>query len=415
VTLHMRLLVALQVIFLAFGNNAQAKTIRVPAKEPTIQAGINAAEDGDVVIVAPGTYFENIDFLGKAITVKSSSGPKVTIIDGGHLNSVVTFDTNEGPDSVLHGFTIQNGEATYTSSYQGGGIRVNSASPTITGNVITNNLTVASGGGIQLSFSNSLVQGNTISNNSEAPGYSGGDGGGLEVGGVGSAQIIGNVIENNTMDSGNGGGISLFAAGTPTLMNNIIAGNVAKGLSNGSQGGGIYIVNDSDALIAQNLLYNNNAGQGAEIYFGVPYESRGPLLVNNTIVGTATSTLGSAVYADGYYDQVYFYNNLMIGASGTTALYCDNTYDAIPPTLLNNDGYSATGTGFGGACSTQSGNGGNISADPKFSSKTTFRLTAKSPAVNSGDNSAPDIPAEDLAGKPRIVNGTVDMGAYEFQ
>ena len=58
------------------------QTIHVPADQPTIQAAINAASNGDTVLVAPGTYLENINFNGKSITVTSSGGPSVTIIDG---------------------------------------------------------------------------------------------------------------------------------------------------------------------------------------------------------------------------------------------------------------------------------------------------------------------------------------------
>lgn len=80
----------------------------------------------------------------------------------------------------------------------------------------------------------------------------------------------------------------------------------------------------------------------------MPYSSRGPLLVNNTIVGTGSSPQGSAVYADGFDDQVQFYNNLMIGPSGANAVYCDSTYDQIPPTFTNNDAFSAKGSGLQG-------------------------------------------------------------------
>src|SRR5438132_13793840 len=72
------------------------QTLHVPADQPTIQAAINAASNGDTVLVSPGIYVENINFNGKAITVTSSGGPSVTIIDGGQRGSVVTFFSGEG-------------------------------------------------------------------------------------------------------------------------------------------------------------------------------------------------------------------------------------------------------------------------------------------------------------------------------
>ena len=81
---------------LASGTLIHAAVINVPADQPTIQDAIDVAQTGDTVLVAPGTYLENINFSGKNITVKSSNGNKVTIIDGGHNTSVVTFDSGEG-------------------------------------------------------------------------------------------------------------------------------------------------------------------------------------------------------------------------------------------------------------------------------------------------------------------------------
>jgi hypothetical protein len=103
-----RLLPAL--LLLATAGVAQ-KTILVPANQPTIQAAILAASNGDTVLVSPGTYHENINFSKKAITVQSSGGPAVTIIDGGKAGSVVTFNQGEELTSVLQGFAIQNGSA----------------------------------------------------------------------------------------------------------------------------------------------------------------------------------------------------------------------------------------------------------------------------------------------------------------
>jgi len=276
-------------------------TIHVPGDQPAIQAAINAANNGDTVLVAPGTYAENTNFGGKAITVTSSGGPSVTIIDGGAKGSVVTFNTGETASSVLNGFTIQNGRSTS----EGGGIYINSTSPTITNNIIQNNTSCGNGSGIAVKFGSPRIQGNTIQYNTTS-GCSGGAGGGIWIGGAASAQIIGNVIANNSLGSGDGGGIALFAAGTPTIRNNIIKGNSATGLSPATQGGGIWIVNQSDALIVQNLIYNNTAGQGGGIYFGVPSGDRGPILVNNTIIGAAAeararpSTLTGSIIKCGF-------------------------------------------------------------------------------------------------------------------
>jgi len=389
-----------------------ASTINVPADQPTIEGGINAAKTGDTVLVAPGTYTENINFSGKAIRVKSTAGAKVTIIDGGKVAPVVTFSTGEGAKSVLSRFTVQNGTSTFNSSYTGGGIYISGASPTITNNIIQNNSACSDGGGIGVSFGSPRIQGNVIKNNIQSGCSGGPGGGGISLVGSGSARIIRNHIQNNSWGS-NGGGITLFAAGTPTITNNIISHNS----SGGGQGGGIWIVNDSNALIVQNLFYANTASQGGAIYLSMPSGSIGPVLVNNTIVGGSGASQGSAVWAGGFDNQVLFYNNLLVGLSGQNAVYCDATYSSAPPAFTNNDAYSPSGTGLQGTCSSESSQNGNISLDPMFVNvaKNKYQLQPGSPAINTGDNSAPDLPTKDLANKTRVVGGTIDMGAYEFQ
>ena len=389
--------------------------INVPADQPSIQAGIQAAANGDTVLVAPGTYPENINFLGKSITVASSGGPAVTIIDGGRAGSVVTFKTGESASAVLKGFTIQNGSA----QFEGGGILIQSASPTITGNTIQNNFACSGGGGIASSFGSPVIQGNTIQNNTQA-GCSGGGGGGLEIGGAGFAKIIGNVIINNEWPSGDGGGIELFAAGSPTIRNNVISGNIATGVSPAAQGGGIAMFNSSDALVVENLISNNSAGQGGGISFLVPSGNRGPILINNTIVGDSAPQ-GSEVFADGFDSQVQFFNNLMIGPSEANAVFC-GSFAGQSPTFATNDAFSANGTGLSGTCAGQSAQNGNISADPLFvnSAAGDFHLQPASPAVDAGTNSVANLPQTDYAGNPRILDGnndcvsTVDIGAYEL-
>ncbi len=402
--------------------SSQASVIHVPGDQPTIQAGINAAVATDTVVVDPGTYFENINFGGKAITVTSASGPAVTIIDGRNISPVATFSHGELPGSVLNGFTLQHGASTFQTGYMAGGVYISGSSPTISANTIQDNTACGGGGGIAIENGSPRIENNMILNNSQAGCTGGIGGGGISVGGAGTGQIIGNVISGNKWTSGDGGGISLFASGAVTVKGNFISGNSASGVSPAAQGGGISIVNDSPALIVQNLISDNVADQGAGISFLVPSGSQGPTLVNNTIVNNTITQQGSAIYASGFYNLVQFFNNLLIGQRGQSALYCDGSYSSQPPIVANSDAFSPGGTGFGGVCAGLATQNGNLTADPKFLNKFfNFKLKASSPAIDAGTNSAPGLPRKDLFGRPRIVDGNgdgtavIDMGAYEFQ
>ena len=394
----------------AFCHSAWGNVIHVPADQATIQAAINVAVTGDTVLVAPGTYFENINFSGKAITLTSQQGPQVTIIDGGQLGAVVTFASGEGSQSVLSGLTLQHGRA----SFNGGGVNIQNASPTITGNIITHNDAGASGGGISSSFGSPIIQGNTITNNSQTPGYSGGNGGGIYIGGASAAQVIGNTISNNSEAQGSGGGIALFAAGTPTLRNNIISNNSAY-----SQGGGIWLVNESNALIVENLIAGNNAPSGGGIYLSVPSGARGAFVIGNT-VSANTSTQGSAIYVIGFHTQAELINNILVSAAGPSTLFCDTTYNSNPPVVKSNDVVATSGTAYAGSCAALATANGNLSADPKFRNPSAgdYHLAPGSPAIDAG-TSDPSIPTLDLDGNPTPTDGNgdgtvaFDIGCYE--
>ena len=104
---------AIAVLFVLFiVSVAQADTILVPKDQPTIQAGIDAAKDGDMVDVSPGTYVENIDFKGKAILVRCLI-PTEAVIDGNDSGSVVTFKSNESEKSIISGFTLRKGKSKF--------------------------------------------------------------------------------------------------------------------------------------------------------------------------------------------------------------------------------------------------------------------------------------------------------------
>jgi len=165
---------AMAAVVLSVDAAKAQSTIQVPANFPTIQSAINAASNGDTVLVAPGTYVENINFDGKAITLTSSSGPAATMIDGNHNGTVVTFNHSETASSVLSGFTIQNG---LQDGGFGAGITVSSASPTIISNVIARNHAAAAIG-IYVNGGSPLITNNTITNNDQNGAGDGGLGGG---------------------------------------------------------------------------------------------------------------------------------------------------------------------------------------------------------------------------------------------
>jgi hypothetical protein len=215
--------------------------LHVPEMYETIQDAIDIAFDGNTILVAPGTYHENIDFLGKAITVKSTDGPEVTIIDGDQNHNVVTFNSDETANSVLDGFTISNG-----SDYDGGGINCYGSSPVILGNIITQNGAFFGGGISCTEDSLPVIKNNIITNNTAI------DSGG----GIFSAHswpiITNNVITNNSADE-TGGGICYYTYyGDPiSITNNIIINNIA-----GSYGGGIYSWGPSPTITFCNVWNN---------------------------------------------------------------------------------------------------------------------------------------------------------------
>jgi len=400
----------------SFAAVAEAATIRVPIDAATIQQAIDASAAGDTVVVSPGTYVENLTFRGKAIRVVSEQGPAVTIIDGNRAGSVVTFSSGETRNAVLEGFTVRNG----ANAFSGGGVLIQNSAPTVLGNWILNN-GACSGAGIYSYFSSPLIKGNTISRN-YVYACSGASGLGVYVGGDSAAELIENVITENS-GFADGGGVTLFAAGRAVLRSNVIARNVTSGFSPCTSGGGIWMVNFSQATIVNNLVVGNVAGCGGGLYWG---GSTGVTTFANNTFADNDAAEGSAIDVSGVDGRHLIANNLIIGKAGQTAFYCRNSTSTPPPVVSTSDVWTPQGFAFGGTCLDQTGLRGNLSANPLFARNAfadvagDYHLQMGSPAIDAGDDTAPGMAAADLDGNARVADGDgdgaarVDMGAYEY-
>jgi hypothetical protein len=236
-----------------------AKTIIVDAGGAVgydnIQEAIDKAKDGDVIVVNSGIYKgkgnANIDFRGKAITVRSFDPDDwkvvaATVIDANGSGNVVTFESREDVNSVLKGFTITNGDR---------GIYCRRASPTIANCVITDNKKSSRGGGMYNNKKSSPAVTSCVFVGNTAD-----VGGGMANWDGSSPTVINCVFYNNTADS-DGGGMANEES-SPTVINCTFFGNDAN-----DNGGGIYNEDGSKAKLYNCIFWGNDAsGEGGEIY-----------------------------------------------------------------------------------------------------------------------------------------------------
>ncbi|MHC4501162.1 MAG: choice-of-anchor Q domain-containing protein, partial [Planctomycetota bacterium] len=217
----------------------------VPSEYATIQAAIDDCNDGDVVIVEPNTYTgpgnRDIDFLGKAITVRSSNpeDPAVvaaTVIDCEASGRGFHFYSGETSSSVVAGLTITNGYALY-----GAGIFCEGSSPTISKCIFSANTAEMGSGGIE---------------------------------NLNCSAVVANCIFTGNMSGGSGGGIENFNS-PATVRSCVFWGNLA------GTGGGVQNVSSSAAII--NCTFSDNyADQGGAIN---NYESSGSTVTNCILWG----------------------------------------------------------------------------------------------------------------------------------
>ena len=458
------------VIAILFGwTMVEAEIINIPEDFETIQAGIARAEDGDTVLVQPGRYVENIDFSGKEIIVASEylmTGEQVyvvaTVIDGNENTNVVTFRRWEAENSVLIGFTIQNGGNEIGGNVLGDGIYCIDSHPTILNCVISNNANYgincrnsspfidscginenSSGGMYCLENSNPTVSNSTISEN---------NGCGIRCRNESNPTIRNCTISNNFRDGGqdiNGGGICCIHS-SPVITDCFIIDNTINGQGGGiyceessptvtgciinrneadTRGGGVYIGNESNPAFENCEIRENSVADGGGIYCGG--RNTAPNILNCAIVGNTATQAGGGIYSTGCTPSIInctFSRNIsenrggggLFSSSRSNAIISNTIFWAnSPQEIFFNEEYEASLVTLtfsdiegGRDAIVLNDNGriawgeGNINVDPLFADPDDgdFHLTADSPCIDTG---APDSPLDPDSTR-------VDIGAFYF-
>ncbi len=367
----------------------QAATIYVPRDYATIQEGIDAASNSDVVLVYDNTYNENIDFKGKSITVKSINGPAVTIIDGQATARVVTFVSNTGAVAVLDGFTLRNGKAD-----RGGGILARGGSFTVINNRITSN-TAPTGGGVCLDGFSGKFANNTVNNNRATVGA------GLYCGDLqATGEIISNTIASNIAGN-SGAGVYVVSSSGKFHRNNIRNNSVknSAGALTGAGGGGYFTV--FTGLFSNNSITDNKAKIAGGAYLSDCKTDSS--FINCTVANNTTTGAGGGFYVTGLEGEI---KNTIIWGNTNQAIF---SMDALTRVTYCDIKQPGAGT-FPGT--------GNINADPLFMTVNDYRLQGASPCIDTGTNIG--APLNDMEGENRPQDGnsdgaaTTDIGSDEY-
>jgi predicted outer membrane repeat protein len=329
----------------------------------SIQAGIDASIDGDTVLVAPGTYFESINFHGRTITVKSTHGDGATTIDGSGIpNSVVKIISGEGPETVFEGFTVTGGSGTLLSPTlpirRGGGLYVLDASPMVRSCTFIEN-SADDGGGVLIRGSTSVFFDCIMQNNIAE------FGGGMHAGANHYTNSINQFINCHFIDNValQEGGAVRGAAGDPnafpTFLNCSFSGNTAP------FGGAIFRQNGS-VRYSNCTFEDNNAGLGGAVYSRVFQDDYAMTFDECTFAGNEASG-GGAMYI--FDDTATFGEpknnsfqvmNCDFAANGAVvsggAIYCDQSTPFISECMFDGNFVDAF-LGEGGAISSEVGAG----------------------------------------------------------
>jgi fibronectin-binding autotransporter adhesin len=433
----------------------------------SIQSAVDATADGDLVMVATGTYTDvnhynelgQVVYIDKSITIRggytttnwTTSDPVAnpTTLDAEGGGRVLFITGNISP--TIEGFRITGGNS---SGGYGGGVHIITASATISNCWVFSNTSptenFGGGGGVYVKDSGTvLLENNTIASNNSTT-----IGGGLfldnsdatlinnhilsnsaDIGGgvfldSSDAVLIGNTISSNSAISytvANYGGGLYIRFSNATLINNTISSNVAK------WGGGLYLY-ESNATIRGNTITTNradNRGGGLILFYGNPIlennfivdniaagrgdgiliEASSPHLIHNTIAGSDDSSGGDGVYiSSSPSSNAVFTNTILVNHSvgievseGTTATLTGTLWGS--GVWTNDMDWSGDGTIITGTV--------NIWGDPSFVAPNTgdYHIEYTSAAIDAGVNAGITT---DIDGEPRPFRDGYDIGADEF-
>jgi len=261
---------------------AFSEIIRVPDDYSSIQAGLNEATTGDTVLVAPGTYYENIGWPSvDGITLTSSGDSSNTYIVGEREASILRF---YGNFVITNSTRVENVTITNGASTRGGGIVCFRSSPTFSNvqvcyNNSIGNISESGGGGIYLNEANVLITNSSIRNNEMTCNFRDSGGGGIYS--KNSSIVISNtVVEGNSFfgddDSYNCGGGGLYVENRNgqqvTIDNSKFSNNYSQTDGMFCGGGSIYAfssitITDSE-IIKSDANISNGIGGGGGIYLG---------------------------------------------------------------------------------------------------------------------------------------------------
>ncbi|PLX01871.1 MAG: hypothetical protein C0595_13070 [Marinilabiliales bacterium] len=324
--------------FVLLSLNLSSQIINIPADYPTIQEGIDASNDGDTVLVQPGTYEENIIYNGKSIVLTSNfifdndtNTINQTIIDGQWWDEAVQIINNEDSTTALIGFSITNGVR---------GVLISSANANILNCKVYNNIAPGDtgGGGIAINgYGEPGLDYNTVNvKNCDIYNNDCRHGGGISIANNHGVIENCNIYNNTCWENGN----QIQFWNTETVVKNCYISEVQEGWYNVIEFRG-----GSKAMLINNIVISNNKEGTDAIFYS--WEASSPVLINNTIINSSNEQ-GSLI---NILPPSHFtiYNSIIEGYTmnsglGYLAEYCrldnipdDGVGNINAPTLLNND------------------------------------------------------------------------------